>query len=181
MTLMPLLITKYFNGTVWHLGVIESAWSIGIVVGGLTLSAWGGFKKRIFTAMLGVIGMGAGLLLIFAAPAWLFPLAVGGMLLTGISNPLTNGPIFALLQARVAPEMQGRVFTLVGSAANAMSPLSMVVAAPVANWLGLRTWFLIAGATCVLMGAAGFFIRPLVMLEENGKPKESAVIEEPAV
>lgn len=177
MTLMPLLITKHFNGTVWHLGTIESAFSIGMVVGGLTLGAWGGFKKRIFTAMLGVMGMGAGLLLVFAAPAWLFPLAVGGMLLMGIGNPLANGPIYALLQARVAPEMQGRVFTLVGSAANAMSPLSMVVAAPVADWLGLRTWYLIAGTASVLMGAAGFFIRPLVSLEENGNHKESPVVE----
>ena len=96
----------------------------------------------------------------------------------GISNPLANGPLFALLQARVAPEMQGRVFALVGSAANAMSPISMIVAAPVADWLGLRTWFLIAGVTCMLMGVAGCFLRPIVMLEENGSHKDSAVVEE---
>ena len=180
MTLMPLLITKYFNGTVWHLGTIESAFSIGVVIGGLTLGAWGGFKKRVFTSMMGIMGMGAGLLLVFAAPAWLFPLAVAGMLLMGISNPLANGPLFALLQARVAPEMQGRVFTLVGSAANAMSPISMIVAAPVADWLGLRTWFLIAGVTSMLMGIAGCFIRPLVMLEENGNHEDSTVAEEAA-
>ena len=178
MTLMPLLITRYFNGTVWHLGTIESAFSIGVVIGGLTLSAWGGFKKRVYTSMMGIMGMGAGLLLIFAAPPWLFMLAVAGMLLMGISNPLANGPLFALLQARVAPEMQGRVFTLVGSAANAMSPISMIVAAPVADWLGLRTWFLIAGVTCMVMGVAGCFIRPLVMLEENGNHQDSGVVEE---
>jgi len=178
MTLMPLLITRYFNGTVWHLGTIESAFSIGVVIGGLTLSAWGGFKKRVYTSMMGIMGMGAGLLLIFAAPPWLFMLAVAGMLLMGISNPLANGPLFALLQARVAPEMQGRVFTLVGSAANAMSPISMIVAAPVADWLGLRSWFLIAGVTCVVMGIAGCFIRPVVMLEENGNHQDSGVVEE---
>jgi DHA3 family macrolide efflux protein-like MFS transporter len=178
MTLMPLLITKYFNGTVWHLGTIESAFSVGIVIGGLTLGAWGGFKKRVYTSMMGIMGMGAGLLLVFAAPPWLFMLAVAGMLLMGISNPLANGPLFALLQARVAPEMQGRVFTLVGSAANAMSPISMIVAAPVADWLGLRTWFLIAGVTCMLMGVAGCFIRPVVMLEENGNHKDTTTVEE---
>ena len=178
MTLMPLLITRYFNGTVWHLGTIESAFSIGVVIGGLTLSAWGGFKKRVYTSMMGIMGMGAGLLLVFAAPPWLFMLAVAGMLLMGISNPLANGPLFALLQARVAPEMQGRVFTLVGSAANAMSPISMIVAAPVADWLGLRSWFLIAGVTCVVMGIAGCFIRPVVMLEENGNHQDSGVVEE---
>jgi hypothetical protein len=31
----------------------------------------------------------------------------------------------------------------------------------------------------MLMGAAGFFIRPLVRLEENGNHKDSAVVEEP--
>jgi MFS transporter, DHA3 family, macrolide efflux protein len=178
MTLMPLLITKYFNGGVWHLGAIDSVFSIGMVVGGLALGAWGGFKKRVYTSMMGIMGMGIGLLLIFAAPAWLFPIAIAGMLLMGISNPLANGPLFALLQARVAPEMQGRVFTLVGSAANAMSPISMIVAAPIADWLGLRTWFLIAGATSLLMGFAGCFLRPIVMLEENGNHIESAVVEE---
>jgi DHA3 family macrolide efflux protein-like MFS transporter len=167
MTLMPLLITQHFNGGVWHLGVIESAWSIGIVAGGLLLSAWGGFKKKIYTILLGVAVMGAGFLVIAGSPAWLFPLAVGGMFLSGFANPYANAPFMALLQSRVAPEMQGRVFTLVMSLTSAMSPISMLVAAPVANLIGLRGWFFLSAGFSLLMGAAGFFIRPLRRLEDE--------------
>jgi len=34
------------------------------------------------------------------------------MFVAGYMNPITNGPVHAVLQAVVAPEMQGRVFTL---------------------------------------------------------------------
>ena len=51
---------------------MNSAWGIGIIVGGLTLSAWGGFKKRIVTSLVGLTGMGIGFLLVGLAPATAF-------------------------------------------------------------------------------------------------------------
>jgi DHA3 family macrolide efflux protein-like MFS transporter len=92
-------------------------------------------------------------------------MALVGMGLMGFMNPITNGPLFALLQAKIAPEMQGRVFTVVGSLAGAMSPLGLLLAAPVADLLGIRFWFWIAGAACVMMAAGGLLLRQVRDLE----------------
>ena len=61
---------------------------------------------------MGLIGMGVGILLVGLAPANAFWWALAAIGLAGFMMPLTNGPIMALLQSIVAPEMQGRVFTL---------------------------------------------------------------------
>jgi DHA3 family macrolide efflux protein-like MFS transporter len=92
------------------------------------------------------------------------------MFATGFMNVLVNGPFFAMLQAKVAPEMQGRVFTLVGSIAGVMAPLGMAIAGPVADALGVRFWFVLAGGVCALMAVAAFFIPALMHLEDtNGE------------
>ena len=112
--------------------------------------------------------MGAGTLLVGMAPAAAFWLALGGLFCAGFMNPIANGPLFATIQAKVAPQMQGRVFTVMQSAASAMSPLSMIVAGPVADLLGVRVWYVVAGAVCTLMGLAAFCVPAIVDLEDNG-------------
>lgn len=167
-TLTPLLITRHFEGGAWHLSAMESAWGFGVIAGGLLLSTWGGFKRRIITSMTFLAAMGAAVLLTGSAPRELFFLAVIGNGLGGATNVLVNGPLFALLQDRIAPEMQGRVFSLVGSLAGAMSPLGMALAAPVADHLGIQVWWWIGGAACLIMGLSTFFIPAVMKLEENG-------------
>jgi len=72
------------------------------------------------------------------------------------------------MQAVVRPDMQGRVMGLVTSAATAMAPLGLLIAGPVSDLIGIRTWFWIAGTVTLLMGIAGFFI-PAVMNVENNR------------
>jgi MFS transporter, DHA3 family, macrolide efflux protein len=170
-TLTPLLVTKYFNGGVWHLSWMESVFSIGVVAGGLVLSVWGGFQRRIYTTLMGVTGMGLGILLITFAPQNMFILAIIGMAVAGFMNPITNGPIFSIMQTRVAPEMQGRVFTLLNSLTSAMSPLGMLVAAPVAEQFGIRAWFLLGGISCILLAIVGLLIPAVVHIEDNRTPQ----------
>ncbi len=166
-TFIPLLVTRHFEGGAMQLGWLQSAFGVGVVTGGLILSAWGGFRRRILTSLLGLLGMGLGVSLIGIAPPWGYWLAWGGMLLAGIMSPLVNGPIFALLQAKVEPHMHGRVFTLVNSLAGAMMPLSMIIAAPVAEWLGLRTWYFLGGGVCMLMGLVSLFVRSILTIDDQ--------------
>jgi DHA3 family macrolide efflux protein-like MFS transporter len=183
--LLPLLVKDHFGGSAWHLGAMESAWSVGIIGGGLLLSAWGGFQRKIVTSMIGLIFMGMGPLMIGLAPGDLFWLAVGGQVVSGLFNPMVNGPLFAVLQERIAPEMQGRVFTLVSSMSGAMSPLGLALAAPVAEAFGVQSWFVIGGAACMLMGIVALMIPAVVGIESMPIPVRPAVepmaASEPAV
>lgn len=175
--LLPILVTKHFGGGPWHLGGIESAWGVGVILGGLVLGVWGGFRQRVLTILVGLVGMGLGTLVIGLVPAHWFGPAVAAMFCTGVMNPIVNGPITAIMQSLVPPEMQGRVFTVIQSLAAAMSPLGLVIAGPVADALGVQTWFLIGGVVCALLGAGAFFVPAIVHLEDGREMQKAAVTE----
>jgi len=167
--LIPLLVTKHFAKGVWELSFLMSAVGVGTVAGGLLLGVWGGFKKRIVTSLIGVVGLGLGVFVLGMAPANAFVAGVIGCAVVGFMNPMANGPLQAILQSTVPPEMQGRVMGLISSICAAMIPLSMLVAAPVAEYLGIRTWFWAGGLLTILVGAAAFFVPAIMSLESNGK------------
>jgi len=175
-SLQPILVTNHFQGEAIHLGLINASFGVGIVVGGLILSAWGGFDRRIYTSLVGLSGLGAGILLIGLAPASMIWLAFIGALLTGMMISLTNGPVLAIFQAVIEPGMQGRVLTLLTSTAMAMSPLSLIVAGPFADAFGVRLWFILGGILTLIVGLSGFFNRKLLTVE-NGRtqPTEASI------
>lgn len=175
----PLLVTQHFGGTAWHLGAIEAATGIGVVIGGLLLGVWGGFRRRIYTSLMGVAGIGVGVLLVGLTPASLFPLAVAGMLVAGVMMSLANGPIMAIFQASVAPAMQGRVFTLVGSVSTLMMPIGLALSGPLADVIGVRAWYIISGLVTIAAGIGGYFLRPLVNIEQERDDHPDAIV--PAV
>jgi MFS transporter, DHA3 family, macrolide efflux protein len=106
-SLLPILVTQHFGGQALQLAWIQSIGGIGIIVGGLLLSTWGGFRQRMFTTLLGLIGIGIGSLALGMLPSWAYILGLIAMFLVGFFQPITNGPLIASIQATVAPEMQG--------------------------------------------------------------------------
>ncbi len=167
MSLMPILVTNHFKGEALQLGWMNSSWGIGLLLGGLVLGAWGGFKRRIVTMLVGVIGMGIGILLVGLTPAAIFPLALVGLFFGAVMNSMCNGAAFALLQEIVAPEMQGRVFTLVMSLCKAAVPIGMAITGPLADRVGVRALYMVAGAPLILLGIGGFFIPAIMQLGES--------------
>jgi MFS transporter, DHA3 family, macrolide efflux protein len=167
-SLLPLMVKDFFGGDAVQLGWVEAAMGIGMIVGGGLLGVWGGFKRKILTSMLGLMGMGAGTLVIALAPSSALFLAAGGALLVGMMSPITMGPFFAVIQSTVAPDMQARIFSLLSSIGGAMAPLGLMIAGPLADRSGIQAWFLLGGALCVLMGVAGLFIPAVMNIEEKG-------------
>lgn len=165
--LTPILVTKHFDGGAMQLAGLESTLGIGVVAGGIVLGVWGGFRRRILTSMLGLLGVGLGSLLIGFVPATAYSLALAAFFILGFSLPITNGPLLAAVQAVVAPDMQGRVFTLISSASAAMSPLGLIIAGPVADRFGVQTWYILGGIVTIAMGVVGYFIPAVMRLEEG--------------
>jgi DHA3 family macrolide efflux protein-like MFS transporter len=176
--LLPILVSGYFQGGALQLGYIESAFGFGMIAGGLVLGAWGGFKKRIMTSMLGLTGLGIGFGLIGLVPSNLFWLGVVSAFFAAAMIPMVNGPVRAILQATVEPEMQGRVFTLVGSLGSAMAPLGLIIAGPVADAIGVQSWYVIGGAACILMAVAGYSIPAVMNIEDNHRKVDETTQEQ---
>jgi DHA3 family macrolide efflux protein-like MFS transporter len=166
-SLMPLLITKHFGKGALEFGLTDSAWGLGVIAGGILLGVWGGFKRKIITALIGITGLGAGVMIVAFAPSNGFLLALGAMAIIGVMNSMANGPLGALLQSVVRKDMQGRVMSLVNSAATAMTPIGLLIAGPVSDLIGIRTWYWVAGLLSLLMGLAGFLIPAVMNVEDN--------------
>jgi len=173
-SLMPILVTKHFGQGPLQLGFVDTAWGVGIIAGGLLLSVWGGFKRKIATTMTGIIGIGTGIIMVGLAPAGWFPLALAGMFITGVTNPIANGPLMAIVQSIVKPEMQGRVMSLITTFATGITPISLMVAGPISDAIGIRTWFWISGIITLLMGFGGFFSRTVMSVEDNHNTDEAS-------
>jgi len=180
-SLLPILVTKHFNGQALQLATLESFSGIGFIIGGLILGAWGGFKRRVLTSLLGLIAMGVGCLVMGILPPSAFVFGVATILFLGIVNPIVNGPLMAAVQAAVAPEMQGRVFTLIGTMAAAMSPIGLIIAGPIADKLGVQTWFVIGGIVTILMGIISPFIPAIMHFEDGRSASTSAVSDQSAL
>lgn len=166
--LLPLLVAQHFHGTAPHFAAANMAFGVGIVAGGVLLSAWGGFRRRMVTSLAGIAVLGVATLAIGFAPSSMLSVAIGAMALTGMASSMANGPIGAALQASVPADLQGRVFTLVSAAAAAMMPLGLALAGPLSDIVGPGLWFILAGAACLVLGIGGLFVPSIVRLEEDG-------------
>ncbi len=175
--LLPILVTKHFNGQAIQYATLESFSGVGFIAGGLLLSAWGGFKRRVVTSLLGLIATGVGCMVMGVLPSSAFVLAVATMFFVSLVNPIVNGPVMAAVQATVDPEMQGRVFTLMMTMSMAMSPIGLLIAGPISDKLGVQTWFIIGGVTTLLMGISGYFIPAIMHFEEGRKAGHTAPAE----
>jgi len=167
-SLLPLVVKEHFGGGALELGWFNSALGVGAVLGGITLSIWGGFKeKKMLTSLLGLVGLSAGLMVMGFAPGSVIWLGILGVLITGIFLPITNGPIGAVLQATVEPSMQGRVFTLVGSLSTAMIPVGLIIAGPLSEFVSIQIWYVVGGIIALGFGLGGRFSKALLSLEEQ--------------
>lgn len=117
------------------LGTLNSTSGVGLMVGSLLMSAWGGPKDRV----RGILGFGSivavSLVLIGSRPqALIIGPAVFAMY---FAIPIVNGCSQALWQCKTAAELQGRIFSLRRMIATAMAPLAFLLAGRLSDhWFG---------------------------------------------
>jgi hypothetical protein len=130
--LAPMVLARTASNSVIF-GMVESAGAIGGVVGGIAMSVWGGFKRRAHGVLVGwllaslafaMVGIGQ------ALPVWL-----PAMFLTSLFGPLINTSNQALWQAKVAPDVQGRVFSARRLIAWFTNPISPIIAGTLADFV----------------------------------------------
>ncbi len=185
---VPMVLLRTGNDSV-SLGLVQSAGAIGGVVGGVTMSAWGGFKRKVHGVLAGW-AVSSFFFALMGLGTWL-PFWIGAMAFSTIFVPLINGSNQAIWQSKVAPDVQGRVFsarTLIAWMTNPISPLiagtltdyilEPAMRAPsglssLFGWLvppgpGAGAGLLIVFGSLggILAGLAGYFIRPILHAED---------------
>lgn len=146
--LTPLLVSRTFGAEVWRLTAGEMTYSLGMVLGGLLISTWGGFSKRLHTTMLagtlyGVLMFGLG-----TSPFFLLYLICNTMI--GVTSPCYSAPITVTIQEKIPQKMQGRVFSFMQIASSCALPLGMTVFGPLADIVAIQSILIVAGIFVLL-------------------------------
>lgn len=146
---MPLVLSFVSPAIV---GTVLSIGGSGMLVGSLVMSTYRRPQRRIntvfgFTLLNGLCMVVAGL----RPSALLFSVAV---FLFCFGLPIINGSNQIILQQKVAPDVQGRVFALSKMLAGASLPLAYLIAGPLAD----KVFEPLMGIDGLLAGSVGQFI-----------------------
>ncbi|HEY9422710.1 MAG TPA: MFS transporter, partial [Thermoanaerobaculia bacterium] len=126
--LTPLILSF---ATPVELGSVSSTGAGGALLGGLALAVWGGPRRRVPAIMLLLAAQAMILFLGGVQPS--IPLIALASFAFMFTLPFVNGFNQAILQSKVAPEVQGRVFAVAGMIAAASLPLASLIAGPLAD------------------------------------------------
>lgn len=179
----PMILSRSGNDSLVY-GSVQSAGAIASVVGGVIMSAWGGFKRRSNGVIVGWILGGIGFAIIGlngGLPVW-----IAGIALSSIIVPLVNASNQAIWQSKVAPDLQGRVFSARRLIAWFTQPIAPIIGGTLADfvlepaaragaglpsafsWLvgtgpgsGMGLLIFICGLGASLVGLTGYFIHPI--------------------
>jgi len=188
----PMILLRTGNNSVIF-GTLNSAMAIGGVAGGLIMSAWSGFKKRTHGILAGwlMFGIFCALFGFGTSLAFWIPFIVA----QALAGPLINTSNQALWQAKVAPDIQGRVFSARRLIAWFTQPIAPIIAGVMADkWLepsmtsgttnlaatfsswvgngpgsGMALLFIFCGLAMALVGLVGYFL-PFIRDAESALP-----------
>lgn len=200
--LAPMVLLRTGNDSV-SLGLVQSAGAIGGVVGGVIMSAWGGFKRRVHGVLAGwiVTSFFFGLMgLTMKLPWWIALSAISTVLV-----PMVNGSNQAIWQSKVAPDLQGRVFSARRLIAWLTNPISPLIAGTLGDyvlepamrapsgfsslfgWLvppgpgaGMGLLIFFGGLGGILAGLSGYFVHTIRNAEDILPDHDVSAAAEPA-
>jgi DHA3 family macrolide efflux protein-like MFS transporter len=181
--LTPMILARTSENSLIY-GSVQTAGAVGGVVGGLIMSAWGGTKKKVHGVLAGhfLIGISG----MFLGIATGLPLWIPAIVMVNLLVPWINGSNQAIWQAKVAPDVQGRVFSSRRLIAWFAQPLTPIIGGTLADfvmepamktssglshafsWLvgtgpgaGMGLLMVFACLGVALVGLTGYFIRPI--------------------
>ncbi len=184
----PMILAKTGSDSV-ILGTVRSVSSVGFLAGGLITGIWAGPKKRIHGVNLSFILWGLFGCFTFGA-GWTMAAWLIGSFFMSVFNPMINSLYIAILQAKVEPDLQGRIFGLENAISTITYPTGQLIAGLlVDNFLepalmpngslasifggiagtgtgaGIGLAILFGGVLAIITGVAGYAIKSIREIE----------------
>ena len=166
--LFPLMTTKHFLGGTYQMSLVEIAWGLGMLLGGVVM---GVLKRKankvvlinVTYIILGTVFFASGLL-----PPTAFASFVGLTLVGGVAGAIYGGAFTVVVQTAVDPAALGRVFSIYGSIMLAPAMFGLLQTGFIADRIGIVNSFLIAGGALALIGVVSFFVPPIRRMIRDG-------------
>ncbi|MGD8456570.1 MAG: MFS transporter [Anaerolineales bacterium] len=113
------------------LGLVQGALGLGMLLGSVIISAWGGPKRRMLglVVFIGLTSLG---MVIAGSTMSVFVIGLGTFMLM-LFVPMASALSQAVFQTKVAPDIQGRVFAVRGMIAQSIMPLAFLISGPLAD------------------------------------------------
>ena len=129
--LVPMILART-GGNEQLLGIVQSVGAVGGAVGGLWMSLWGGPRRKVvgyLAPMIVSATLGSMLLGLAQSPIiWAFAIFCETLV-----SPIMMGSQQAIWQAKVAPDIQGRVFAARRMLGYFSAPVALLIAGPLAD------------------------------------------------
>jgi MFS family permease len=146
--LVPFLVKDKLGGDAGDHALVLAAFGVGGAVGSMVMASLR-LPRRYLTVMNLLWGVGCLPFVVMGVATEIWMLVVAAFVL----GALFAAPMViwgTLLQRRVPPRLLGRVSSLDFFVSVSLMPVSMALAGPVSEAIGLRTTFLVAGTVPVL-------------------------------
>lgn len=141
--LTPLMVSRHFGGDIWRLTLSEMSYSFGMVIGGILITSWGGFRKRLNTTVLSGAIYGAVMICLGGSP-WFFLYLLFNTII-GITSPCYTTPITVTIQDEVPSNMHGRIFSFMQIASSCSLPIGMTIFGPLADIFDVELILIFSG------------------------------------
>jgi DHA3 family macrolide efflux protein-like MFS transporter len=145
----PLLVARTFGTEVWMVTVLEIAFSVGMLLGGVLVSTLLAKRSRVGLILFSTFGFAVFTIALGLSPnLWVF---YGFMFGFGLLVPLFSTPFMTLVQETVEPEKHGRVFSYVGIVMALATPIGMLVFGPLADVISVQLLLVLGGVATILV------------------------------
>jgi MFS family permease len=157
--LVPFLVKDKLGGDARDHAIVLAAFGIGGAVGSMTMASLR-MPRRYLTVMILLWGLGCAPFVVMGVATRLWMVVAAALVLGAMfSAPMVIWG--TLLQRRVPPHLLGRVSSLDFFVSISLMPVSMAVAGPVSEAIGLRTTFLIAGTVPMVLAVVAIVMARL--------------------
>jgi MFS family permease len=188
--LYPMILLRT-GGDTQAVGIVQSAGALSAVVSGIFLTTWGRIKRPVKVILMGwLLSSIFGLLLLGVGQTLIIWLAA--MVINSAFEPVVNVSMDTFLQTKVAPDVQGRVFSASDFIAQIMIPVTPLLAGLVGDrifepamqpggaladtfgWLvgvgpgaGFGLLIFLCGIGGILVGLSGYLVRDIRNLDRQ--------------
>jgi DHA3 family macrolide efflux protein-like MFS transporter len=163
--LNQILVIREYGSEYWLLTINETSYFVGMIIGGIILSKWGGFKKQSKNLASAALGFGAcSAMLAVMDNFWGY---IFFMFMSGVFMPLYDAPAQTLIETKASPVYLGRIFSVATMIMTVGLPLGSIVIAPLEerNLLPIKLVIFIPGVIIALSSIYFFANRSKIVMD----------------